>query len=656
MARENFRVAFVIDYLVSEYSDLVIQGMRAACKQFDMELLILPIAELHNIKKDYDYQYVATTALLTQKNIDGIIFPAGTQMHFLSRRELEEYLKNYNGIPIVNISSTIPNIPSVNVGCYYAYKEIINNLVDVQKCKKFGIMGVETHSVEMKIRSDTIYQLLQEKGIALENIETVNLSYDYHCSMIELDKHFSKDKKFEFDAVIAVTDELAFAVMDFCRINNIRIPEDVCVVGFDNVTRTKFSNPTLTSIDQNFTEQGFYAVKVMKAILDEEPLPEIELIESKAVFRESTNRNKESAIPENDYAKNEIAFVEENTKFSSSEWYHKKFQLYQVTKFYTDMQSNITTEQLSKRLNWNLKSFGITASAIVLYEKPIEMSTPFDTFQLPHKAYVYTSFDYATNVDIPYNKKSITFDPNETMLPDGLIKVDDFGIFAIPLFHTVNQYGYILFRVGTYDIAIYDLLTKILASIMTSVFSYTAVQKEKVLFNKRFDSLDIVARTDELTELKNRRGMFEFGQALLNIGQAMEHKGLVIYCDMDGLKKINDKYGHEAGDKAIIAEANILKNHFRSNDVIARIGGDEFAMVCPGLTPETFTEIRDEIEADCTKWSEENEDGYKLSISMGFVQYPSEKGGYQITKLLSEADDVLYKEKKAKKAALKKKK
>lgn len=655
MAREKFRVAFLIDYLVSEYSDLVLQGMKAACKQLEMELIILPIAELHDLKKDYDYQYIATTALLTQKNIDGIIFPAGTQMHYLSRSDLETYLKSYDGIPIVNISSKLPNITSINVNCYNAYREIINNLIDVQKCKKFGIMNVETHSTEMKIRSETIYKLLEEKGICSDDIETVYLSYDYHSSICELSKYY-EDRKFEFDAVIAVNDELAFAVMDFCKMNNIRIPEDVCVAGFDNVNRTRFSNPTLTSIDQSFMDQGFYAVKVMKAILDKEPIPELDVIESKVIFRESSNRNKNYLIEDSRYAKNETAFVEKNDQFSSSEWYHKKSQFYQVTKFYTDMQSDITTEQLSERLNNDLKSFGITASAIVLYDRPIESSTPFDTFQLPHKAYVYTSFDYSSPVEIPANTKSITFDPNDTMIPDGLIKVDGDGIFVIPLFHTIRQYGYILFRVGSYDIAIYDLLTKILASIIASVFSYTAVQNEKDLFNKRFDRLDIVARTDELTGLKNRRGMFEFGQALLNIGQAMEHKGLVIYCDMNGLKKINDTYGHEAGDNAIIVEAEILKKHFRSNDVVARIGGDEFAMVCPGLTAETFSEIRAEIDAECEKWSQKNPVGYKISICMGFVSYPSKKGSYQIAKLLSEADDVLYKEKKAKKAALKKKK
>ena len=125
---------------------------------------------------------------------------------------------------------------------------------------------------------------------------------------------------------------------------------------------------------------------------------------------------------------------------------------------------------------------------------------------------------------------------------------------------------------------------------------------------------------------------------------------MVIYCDMDGLKKINDVYGHEAGDRAILAESIILKSNFRSNDIIARIGGDEFAIISPGLTKEALRHIREQIDADCQLWSGGNEQGFSLSISMGYVPYPSTKMGYKITPLMSEADSLMYMEKRSKKA------
>ena len=194
------------------------------------------------------------------------------------------------------------------------------------------------------------------------------------------------------------------------------------------------------------------------------------------------------------------------------------------------------------------------------------------------------------------------------------------------------------------------MFVKLLSSTIASVYSFSLAHNETTRVRKKIDQLDLIASTDELTGLYNRRGLYSFGETTLKFAQAMAQSGIVIYCDMDGLKKINDVYGHEAGDRAIMAESIILKSNFRSNDIIARIGGDEFAIISPGLTKDALRHIRQQIDEDCRIWSEGNEQGIVISISMGFVTYPSRKMGYKITPLLSEADAIMYMEKREKKA------
>ena len=203
------------------------------------------------------------------------------------------------------------------------------------------------------------------------------------------------------------------------------------------------------------------------------------------------------------------------------------------------------------------------------------------------------------------------------------------------------------------------MLTKITSTIISNIYSFALMHNETTEYRAKFDKMDVIARTDELTGLNNRRGLYDLGQTTLKFAKAMGQSGMVVYCDMDGLKKMNDTYGHEAGDRAIMAESIILKGNFRSNDIVSRIGGDEFALICPGLTPEAFTRIKAQVNIDCEKWSIDNHTPFSLSISMGAVVYPSENDGYQLTALLSKADDLLYKEKRAKKnlvSAKKKKK
>ena len=108
-------------------------------------------------------------------------------------------------------------------------------------------------------------------------------------------------------------------------------------------------------------------------------------------------------------------------KNSGTEWYRKKGEFYQTTSFYTEMQSDMTYEQLCKRINDDVRSFGITACAIVLYEKPIEMAVPFDYFHLPKQAHLFAGFDDTTGFDSNLENRQIKSNPKEKMLPDGII-------------------------------------------------------------------------------------------------------------------------------------------------------------------------------------------------------------------------------------------
>ena len=125
----------------------------------------------------------------------------------------------------------------------------------------------------------------------------------------------------------------------------------------------------------------------------------------------------------------------------------------------------------------------------------------------------------------------------------------------------------------------------------------------------------------------------------------MEHAGIVFFADMDNLKKINDGYGHDAGDEAIKLLAEIFKSVFRNNDVIGRLGGDEFGIVAAGMVMEHVPLIRRKIDETCKKESKRLKLPYTLSVSVG---YASLEKSSLLKQLMSEADEMLYKEKRKK--------
>ncbi|MBI5056523.1 MAG: diguanylate cyclase [Nitrospirae bacterium] len=152
---------------------------------------------------------------------------------------------------------------------------------------------------------------------------------------------------------------------------------------------------------------------------------------------------------------------------------------------------------------------------------------------------------------------------------------------------------------------------------------------------------------DDLTGLYNRRGFLTFARQQLKIANRRKEGVMLLFADLDGLKMINDGFGHKAGDLILTKTAALLKKVFRESDIIARIGGDEF-VVFSIETPEIDIEIiKDRFERHVENYNVRRTHVFRLSISTGIVYY---KPGcpYSIEDLLTQADTLMYEQKRQK--------
>ena len=125
----------------------------------------------------------------------------------------------------------------------------------------------------------------------------------------------------------------------------------------------------------------------------------------------------------------------------------------------------------------------------------------------------------------------------------------------------------------------------------------------------------------------------------------------LFFIDLDNLKQINDKQGHNVGDQVIIDTADILKTTFRTSDVIARMGGDEF--VTFGISDskaESDTVLSKRLQENITTYNVKIRRPYKLSCSVGAAHYDP-KAPRSLDDILSQADTIMYEEKLMKKMA-----
>jgi two-component system, cell cycle response regulator len=146
---------------------------------------------------------------------------------------------------------------------------------------------------------------------------------------------------------------------------------------------------------------------------------------------------------------------------------------------------------------------------------------------------------------------------------------------------------------------------------------------------------------DELTGLLNRRGFFMTAEPLARLAERAGRAFVVFFADLNGLKAINDTHGHAAGDETIRDAAWVLSHTFRSADIVARIGGDEFAILAPDAAPDTIAIMQRRVAT----WQEERnrQPGrpFPMSLSLGGVAWTPDEPR-TLDMLLSEADMACY--------------
>jgi diguanylate cyclase (GGDEF)-like protein/PAS domain S-box-containing protein len=162
------------------------------------------------------------------------------------------------------------------------------------------------------------------------------------------------------------------------------------------------------------------------------------------------------------------------------------------------------------------------------------------------------------------------------------------------------------------------------------------------------EALRSLSLTDELTGLYNRRGFSTLAERHLSLARRKGQELLLVLADIDGLKAINDTFGHAAGDQVVIDAANVLKGTYRRVDIVARIGGDEFTAFPVEAGPESADILMNRLQDNVAKHNERYTRPFRLSMSVGIGRIdPADCPNVQ--RLLAEADRELYRRKRDRK-------
>lgn len=216
-----------------------------------------------------------------------------------------------------------------------------------------------------------------------------------------------------------------------------------------------------------------------------------------------------------------------------------------------------------------------------------------------------------------------------------------------PLFMNEEQYGVIVCEMeNEYFTYIYSITPQICSAIkLTNLVA--KLESSLDAAQSRNNVLNRISMIDELTGVYNRRGFYVSANRILKAAENEGRQAAIIFGDLDNLKKVNDTFGHDDGDYAIVSCAEFLKKSLRTTDVVGRIGGDEFAAFAICDDADIIAKLPSRIKGIASKHNEVSDKPYNVTVSIGI--YPIIcSPELNIQEFMDKADNALYEDKKKK--------
>jgi len=178
--------------------------------------------------------------------------------------------------------------------------------------------------------------------------------------------------------------------------------------------------------------------------------------------------------------------------------------------------------------------------------------------------------------------------------------------------------------------------------VVIAAFTYLLARSRDSLLTSRVhaERMRVLAFEDSLTGLHNRRSVADRLRGLLAQKRSLDRLS-VIFFDLDGLKHINDSYGHDAGDRVLRDVAELAREHVPTEGILGRWGGDEFLVLLPGISTGEARDIAELIRLELASY---NTDGIQVTASFGVLEASTDASGEDV---LRAVDDLLYRAKRS---------
>jgi len=521
--------------------------------------------------------------------------------------------------PVVSLRQEKDCFYSVQIDNRLAMAKLTEHFVKDHGYKKICFMKGRQDLKDAEERLQGYLDVMQKYGLPVTEHNLFQGNYWRNLGSAAVDWFLSGPEK--PDAIICANDFMAISVLVALKERNIHVPEEIAVAGLDDLEEVRYLEPAITSVHMPCYEMGRQAVYLVDRINRGEKSKQIVHIPAEIVHRRSCGCE-----------------VDEHGHWAELLYAHKNYlseTIIQNGFINADYESCDTIEELFNIAYQYSNNFVYDEIYVCLCEQMVDAE---EHLLQPQQ---YT--DHMILRAILKKNGGLTvleekFSRRE-LLPEKYRSKGE-PLYFYPIHHKNRCLGYLVLKTdqtgGLREF--FGCWTTELCSCLNKVILYEE--------NKMLQEFRKLSTIDDLTGLYNRRKLEQELSKRLFVLKSKNIDLYVFSLDMDGLKFVNDTYGHMEGDVALKAFANVISHAAGDNGMCFRIGGDEFMILASTSDRQEILDIAQRVEDGIAEYNKSVDKPYELAGSIGYSMY---KKGEEISNCIRRADVNMYADKVSKK-------
>ncbi len=612
----------------NEYLKTVMSGIRKCAGENNTDVFVLMNYTITNAESYKESGEANIFRLLEYGEFDGVIILSNT----LHTQEEYDYLCDIikeTNLPAICLEYQLPGIDFIGTDNYSGMRELCEHLFEHHKVSKPVFVSGPIENTESSIRRKALEEVMLENGLKLTEEQVIYCNWNYYEVTEKLPK-WLKDNSGLPDVFVCANDVMAMAACEVLSNNNIRVPEDVLVTGFDRLESAILYNPMIATVDRSWDDMGYRALECLLQKIGESSLRISEFVSSKAVPARSCGC--------------ELGEAHQNRQLKMIGVYNKIVNDAFWGGHLCDIAERLGRVISDEELHVSLATFlqddhKYEGEEVYICLVDSFFSSISGETVLPQKG-------YTDKVDVIVALRDGVAYPRTAMNTSELIPGYDASaeggrIYTIvPFYNTEGCYGYVAFgeeRSMMYDYTLYNWMRN-----LTECLGHV---RQNIVLADMNRKLEILSVTDGLTGVYNRMGCEKIAYPYLEKCHREGKRAVMMFADINKMKRINDKYGHIQGDVAITTVASSIREVLTDSWIIVRYGGDEFLMVGECDKDEEAEHLLQEIMKRMKEKATQMKLPYKLKVGLGFV-FVEPHENLDLADCLRRADEAMYEMKK----------